>query len=821
MASPLAAPDRTASVYRFGPFEADVRNAELRKFGIRVRVERKPWQLLLALLRTSGQLVARAELERQLWPDGVFVDFEHGLNVAVKKLRAALCDSAEEPHYIETVAREGYRFIAAVETIADLAASEVPALAEQHPRIAEVSRHEKRGVNVGDGWRVRGARLLWAAMFLITVSVAAGTWYWWHSAHSLRFTTPSWVLIADFENRTGERLLDGTLEAALEGELSNSQFVRIAPRERADDALRLMRQPLNSRINRALGREICLRDGDIHALITGRVDKLGPTYVLSAEIVNPANGVTASSFEEEVPSEALLAPAVRRLSGRVRKALGEDPQLVQQSLEKLERVTTPSLRALQLFSQANRAIAPPGGGYDLAAPLLEEALKEDPNFASAHLWLSYAYGNLRFTKDPTLFEKQEQHMKRAMELAGTVSERERMFIEASYYQAQQRQADAVQAFETLVRAYPDHIWGQSNLEQMYSYYRFGRFDDVERAADGLIDLRPHDIASAIQAADMLTMYLWDKPASSEEIVRRVQDFNQKVLARVEAPSEGASSSDRARMALVLAAESIVTGEIARAKDEYEDSLRDHRAGDGLDMRLIVTAALLGRLHDAQRLGAELPPSVRNNLRRAGIAFLAGDRDGLRRLELLIAGDPTFVGWDDPVTLLVHSGMLRLAEEMHRKVREDEKKYQPQLFAGGKGSWARQEGELAFARGDTAEAITLLEQNDLQQEPNSISAMLAQETLTDAYRREHRLDDALRVLREGTAQWGRPMMLASLYTMRLRLKLLDVYRELGRVSDAERLEAQLRKQLTCADADNPMLLALQRRPPHPRSRRTSK
>jgi TolB-like protein/DNA-binding winged helix-turn-helix (wHTH) protein/Flp pilus assembly protein TadD len=108
---------RTVLLYRFGPYEADPTRDELRKFGLRLRIEPKPWHLLVSLLERRGQLVSRNELQRALWAEDVFVDFEHGLNVAVKKLRAALSDSAEVPIYIETVAGWGYRFVAEVEQV--------------------------------------------------------------------------------------------------------------------------------------------------------------------------------------------------------------------------------------------------------------------------------------------------------------------------------------------------------------------------------------------------------------------------------------------------------------------------------------------------------------------------------------------------------------------------------------------------------------------------------------------------------------------------------------------------------------------------------
>lgn len=102
---------------RFGPFELDCETGELRKYGLRIKLQGQPYQLLEALLEKPGQVVGREELHGRLWSAGRFVDFESGLNSAAKRLRVALGDSAENPRYIETLARNGYRFIAPVEDI--------------------------------------------------------------------------------------------------------------------------------------------------------------------------------------------------------------------------------------------------------------------------------------------------------------------------------------------------------------------------------------------------------------------------------------------------------------------------------------------------------------------------------------------------------------------------------------------------------------------------------------------------------------------------------------------------------------------------------
>ena len=112
------------TIMRFGVFELDSQTGELRKRGVKVRLQGQPLHLLRALLENPGQVVTREELQRRLWVADVFVDFESGLNTAANRLRLALGDSAESPRYVETLARTGYRFIAPVDVVnASLAAN--------------------------------------------------------------------------------------------------------------------------------------------------------------------------------------------------------------------------------------------------------------------------------------------------------------------------------------------------------------------------------------------------------------------------------------------------------------------------------------------------------------------------------------------------------------------------------------------------------------------------------------------------------------------------------------------------------------------------
>ena len=106
-----------AQRYRFGTFEADASTRELRKQGVRIKLNAQPFQVLIMLLERPGEVLTREQISQELWPDGTFVDSEHGVNSAVNRIREALGDTASNPRFVETLARRGYRFLASVERI--------------------------------------------------------------------------------------------------------------------------------------------------------------------------------------------------------------------------------------------------------------------------------------------------------------------------------------------------------------------------------------------------------------------------------------------------------------------------------------------------------------------------------------------------------------------------------------------------------------------------------------------------------------------------------------------------------------------------------
>lgn len=138
-------------VYKFGPFELSVEAAELRKNGVRLKLQDQPFQILRTLLEHPGETVSREELRQQLWPEGTFVDFEHGLNTAIKKIRDVLSDDAEIPRFIETIPRKGYRFLS-------------PVNRDGVQAVAANSTHQRRN------WQIRTSAVIVALAAIIGIA---------------------------------------------------------------------------------------------------------------------------------------------------------------------------------------------------------------------------------------------------------------------------------------------------------------------------------------------------------------------------------------------------------------------------------------------------------------------------------------------------------------------------------------------------------------------------------------------------------------------------------------------------------------------------
>jgi eukaryotic-like serine/threonine-protein kinase len=233
-------------IFSFADFTLDLRARELRRNGIRLKLPGQPFAVLAMLLEHSGEVVTREELRAHLWQEETFVDFDHSLNVAINKLRETLCDSAEQPRFIETIPRTGYRFIEP--------ATE-PAAKEEQEREGDSAPAKIEETGTGTHLRTRW-KVVAAAAVVVPTLVLAGYLYF-HRAPKL--TDKDTIVLADFANTTGDPVFDGTLRQGLAVQLEQSPFLSLISEGRIQQALTLMGKPADARLTPEIAREICER----------------------------------------------------------------------------------------------------------------------------------------------------------------------------------------------------------------------------------------------------------------------------------------------------------------------------------------------------------------------------------------------------------------------------------------------------------------------------------------------------------------------------------------------------------------------------------
>src|SRR3989442_12592872 len=210
---------RSPGILRFGVFEVDLRAGELRKQGVRIKLQEQPSHVLTLLLQRPGEVVTREELRAQLWQSDTFVDFDNGLNTSINKLREAVGDSADSPRFIETLPRRGYRFIAPVSSKDGI---------EKHTMHPALRR----------GWKIAAAIV---AVFVIGGAGALALYLRWKKP---RLTEKDTIVLADFLNTRCDSAFDDTLKHGLRAQLDQSPFLNLLSDQQIGEELRLMaRQP--------------------------------------------------------------------------------------------------------------------------------------------------------------------------------------------------------------------------------------------------------------------------------------------------------------------------------------------------------------------------------------------------------------------------------------------------------------------------------------------------------------------------------------------------------------------------------------------------
>ena len=227
-------PPAQATRLCFGPFEADLRSGELRKHGVRLKLQDQPFQVLALLLEHAGDVVTREELRQRLWPADTFVDFDTGLNSAVKKLRDVLADSADEPRYIETIPRRGYRFIAPlVDPNPATALSSVPEPGLHPAHETASSLPAGSVVASAESFFFTRSRLLFRAAALLLLLVAGFLVYRNIGAGGKKQTAIKSLAVLPLKNLSGDAsqdyLADGMTEALI-GRLAGIHDLRVISR---------------------------------------------------------------------------------------------------------------------------------------------------------------------------------------------------------------------------------------------------------------------------------------------------------------------------------------------------------------------------------------------------------------------------------------------------------------------------------------------------------------------------------------------------------------------------------------------------------------
>src|SRR6201984_2462344 len=336
---------RSPEVLRFGVFEVHVRSGELCKQGVRIKLQEQPFHVLTVLLQRPSEVVTREELRSQNWPSDTFVDFDNSLNTAINKLREALGDSADNPRFIETLPRRGYRFIAPV-TWVDGATRGTPAGVLARPRSRKI--------------------IVTVAVVVLAAGIAGGLF--WRSRQTRKLTDKDTMVLADFVNSTGDSVFDGTLREGLSVQLEQSPFLSLASEEEIHQTLRMMGRPTNALLTPEIAREVCQRTGSA-ASLNGSIALIGTQYNLILKAVSCPSGNLVASAQAQVGDKNRVLDALGKVASEMRGKLGESLSTVEKYNTPLEQATTPSLEALQAYSLGFRATWV-AGDNDAALPFL-------------------------------------------------------------------------------------------------------------------------------------------------------------------------------------------------------------------------------------------------------------------------------------------------------------------------------------------------------------------------------------------------------------------------------------------------------------------
>jgi tetratricopeptide (TPR) repeat protein len=433
---------------------------------------------------------------------------------------------------------------------------------------------------------VRPARKTWrrwlaAAAVVIAVAIAAS----YFVAHRPpKFTNKDSIVLADFDNATGDALFDDTLKQGLSVQIEQSPFLYLVSDSKVNATLKLMGRAAGDRLTPDIAREVCLRTAST-AMLAASIARLGSQYVIGLQVVDCNTGGVLAVAQEQAANKEAVLKALDASAISLRSKLGESLSSVEKYATPLALATTPSLEALKAYSLARKTRL--AKGDTAALPLFKRAVELDPNFAIAYAELSTSHNNLNEIGQAA------ESARKAYELREKVSERERLGIEATYYLFVTGELEkAAQSYEQWQQIYPRDAVPYGNLG-----FISATLGNLERALEETLEamrLRPDD---ALSYANLGTIYVnlnrldeaeaSYKQAETHKLKSEYLLLNRYGLAFLNA--------DGAQMAQLASA--------AMGKPGLEDSLLGAQAD---------TEAWYGKLKNARELTRRAMDSAQHN-----------------------------------------------------------------------------------------------------------------------------------------------------------------------------------------------------------------
>ena len=323
-------------------------------------------------------------------------------------------------------------------------------------------------------WRERTL----VAIILLTVLVSA-----WYVTHRSKFHEKDTIVLADFDDQTGESGWDPTLKLVLTNDLEDSQYLNVLPDQTVSETLKMMKHQPDERLTKDLAKQVCLRNGN-KAMLTASIAKIGERYHLAMRATNCVTGITLASSDADADSKEKVIPALKEASNELRQKLGESLVSVQKYSTRLPEATTGSLDAIQAYALGVKVKA--AQGSLAAVPFYKRAIELDPEFADAYAALGAAYSDLG---ENSLWI---ENSRKAYELRDHVSsQRERFHIEGDYYDSAGEVERGNQTYLNWIQVYPDDHRPHQNLGA--NYCGMGQYDKAVEEEETVLQLKPNNV----------------------------------------------------------------------------------------------------------------------------------------------------------------------------------------------------------------------------------------------------------------------------------------------------------------------------------------